>query len=743
MDSRSGLPGGISRTSLPSGIVSSPRLSFRTIERAAAPYPHRLPKRLTWGVHIVTAIGMAFLNLLTIFLIRALVRGKFRIMQWTIDQSGLFAGVVLLVLASSMFAGACLGIIFFLAPAAAGSGSPENKGWLNGSQEMARIFTWKNMVVRAVATVFSNASGFPVGREGPTVSMGGNFAYCITDALSQFYVRRRIRALDVADRSDASAQSDEAVAAAILDQDRFIQAKRCASAVGGACGMAMIFDSPIGGIIYMFEEIGFTSWGVDLTFSAFTATVLCDVLMRLFLEQVFDSDMKQWVIFQSDAQENFEVTWAWSDLPFFLGIALFLGPFSALHTNLCLKVSSFRQNMLRRFRERPTMAKMSDGLIFAAVCALTATFFAQLGGCTNNDVVAEEDDLELVRFTCSKDTQYNPVASLLVTTSEAAMKLLISRPATAGGDLGLLSVSDLLLACLSYTTLNICLTGIPVPSGNFTGTMLIGGMFGRAVGVAVRTWHPGPDMAKPGVYAMMGSAAMLCGFKRMSMAVVLFVSECGNDWDLVTPLMVCVCTSLALNRYFLKSGFDEEQMKRKGIDILEAEPHRSMYGHIASELIDTSKEPLPPEATVEHLWRLLHGSDFYDIPVVEDNKCLGFLTRTRLRPALLSTETPEILPGQVTTTQNSSARDTMGESLVAAGGGSQIESVQPVELLDLRPLVDRWPHKVEENMPAPRVYTLFSKAGVTCACVVSSNGEFRGIITRSSLAKAANNWHAH
>merc|ERR1712130_348182 len=147
--------------------------------------------------------------------------------------------------------------------------------------------------------------------------------------------------------------------------------------------------------------------------------------------------------------------------------------------------------------------------------------------------------LEFVRFTCP-EKQYNTVASLIVTTSEAAMKLLISRSSE------FFMLGDLVLAFFAYTTQNILLTGIPVPSGNFTGTMLIGGFVGRALGSLVNEQIPGHNFAKPGVYAMMGSAAMLCGFKRMAMAVVLFISECGNDWNLIPPLAITVYVALGV-----------------------------------------------------------------------------------------------------------------------------------------------------------------------------------------------------
>lgn len=60
--------------------------------------------------------------------------------------------------------------------------------------------------------------------------------------------------------------------------------------------------------------------------------------------------------------------------------------------------------------------------------------------------------------------------------------------------------------------------------------------------------------AVSGVYAMIGSAAMLCGFKRMSMAVVVFVATAANDFNLVPPLMLSVVVSLILSKRGLGSG---------------------------------------------------------------------------------------------------------------------------------------------------------------------------------------------
>merc|ERR1712113_1288427 len=125
---------------------------------------------------------------------------------------------------------------------------------------------------------------------------------------------------------------------------------------------------------------------------------------------------------------------------------------------------------------------------------------ASLDRCLHiTDWSSDMHHLEFRRFTCPHTGGVNGVASLLVTTSEAAMRLLISREGVA------LNVTQLLTAFAAYTSLNICLSGIPVPTGNFTGTMLIGGIVGHALGLVVRDHFPVEDGAKPGVYALMGS----------------------------------------------------------------------------------------------------------------------------------------------------------------------------------------------------------------------------------------------
>ena len=47
---------------------------------------------------------------------------------------------------------------------------------------------------------------------------------------------------------------------------------------------------------------------------------------------------------------------------------------------------------------------------------------------------------------------------------------------------------------------------------------------------------------------------MLCGFKQMAVAVVVFITGCANDPNLIPPLMLSVTISLALNQLFNERG---------------------------------------------------------------------------------------------------------------------------------------------------------------------------------------------
>lgn len=436
-------------------------------------------------------------------------------------------------------------------------------------------------------------------------------------------------------------------------------------------------------------------------------------------------------------------------MPFFVILAAFLGPFSALHTRACLNVASARQKLMTFLQRLQPWAKMVDAIFYAALCALTYTSVSLLANCRTMNDGEEVSVTEFVRYNC-KEGEYNPVASLLLTTSEGAVKRLFSRKNTEA-----ILAKNEFLAFLAYTTLNICLTGVPVPSGNFTGSMLIGGLAGRIMGALVRDyWHGHTGVAVSGVYAMVGSAAMLCGFKQMAVAVVVFITGCCNDLNLIPPLMLSITVALLLNQLINERGFDEEQILRKNIPFLPPEPPKRMDRKIASELLDElPKEAiLKPDEPLEVVKEALRKTKVSDFPVVRDGKiCEGFTTRARLEAAVNSREM-DTFATTLTSFDIQPSRSMMVgaaavDVLASSDGEEHFGRLAAADLcrqsidtnnlmLPVGRLAESSPHTILEHMPAPRLYAMFAKAGVRAACVLTERGAFLGIITRSGLIAA-------
>eukprot|EP00440_Ansanella_granifera_P066370 gb/GFBE01071986.1/.p1 GENE.gb/GFBE01071986.1/~~gb/GFBE01071986.1/.p1 ORF type:complete len:768 (+),score=135.51 gb/GFBE01071986.1/:1-2304(+) len=701
--------------------TGTPMRGLRRI-KTSGPMTHKLPWYVMWGITLLTAVLMAVINFCTIWIISFAVEWKFSTLQVMVDSHGVWFAVLGFTGICSVGALCCTLLIHIAAPGAGGSGAPENKGYLNGN-EIPGLFTVQNLVGRAFATMLANVSGYPVGREGPTVTMGSNLAYLITHALALPFVRQWV---------DVDAPGSATSAAVMIDEERFEHAKRIVCTVGGACGMAMLFDSPIGGIVYMFEEITSTSWPVEVTFRAFAGTSVCALVSRALLN-LCGTSTKAFVVYEWNPQPQ---GWSWRDVPFFVLLAVIIGPFSALHTRACLAVATARQKLMGKISHLQPFNKMADAVFYGALCASTYALVALLAKCRHLPL---ETGAEFVRYDC-EEGKYNPVASLLLTTSEGAVKRLFSRH-----NVNEIHFRNELLAFLSYTILNIGLTGVPVPSGNFTGSMLIGGLAGRMMGALVRDYGQ-PGVAVSGVYAMVGSASMLAGFKQMAVAVVVFITGAANDLNLVPPLMLAVTVSLLLNKMINERGFDEEQILRKAIPFLGPEPPRLMDRIVALDLRDElpPEAVLSPEAEFRTITVALEQSKVEFFPVVkEGNICIGFTTRARLQAAMDSWEATGLIsrsdlterPGTQLRVPSVTDEGTeqMGKliSATVARESSFSGSVLPVFRL-----AERSPYTILEDMPGPRLYALFAKAGAKIACVVTEKGEFKGMISRKGLVDA-------
>jgi len=139
---------------------------------------------------------------------------------------------------------------------------------------------------------------------------------------------------------------------------------------------------------------------------------------------------------------------------------------------------------------------------------------------------------------------------------------------------------QLVMALVFKLLVTIFTFGIKVPAGLFVPSLAMGAIAGRLLGIkvegityALQQSNPnsdglwscqiGKDCVMPGLYAMVGAAAVLGGVTRMTVSLVVIMFELTGSLEFIVPTMVAVmfakvsgsglCTNLCTANYLRSS----------------------------------------------------------------------------------------------------------------------------------------------------------------------------------------------
>lgn len=121
------------------------------------------------------------------------------------------------IVSSAVMVAIALTLVGRLAPETSGSGVQEIEGAMGGERPMR---WWRVIPVKFVAGVLALGGGLVLGREGPTIQMGGAAGKMVSDLFK---------------RDEAS--------------------KNMLMAAGGGAGLAAAFNAPLSGILFVIEEM--------------------------------------------------------------------------------------------------------------------------------------------------------------------------------------------------------------------------------------------------------------------------------------------------------------------------------------------------------------------------------------------------------------------------------------------------------------------------------------------------------
>ncbi|HBP94461.1 MAG TPA: H(+)/Cl(-) exchange transporter ClcA, partial [Pantoea agglomerans] len=181
----------------------------------------------------------------------AFARAVETIQQWRADTliPSQFQGWMLYAAAfaiSALLAMVGYFLVRRFAPEAGGSGIPEIEGAL---EELRPVRWWRVIPVKFFGGMGTLGAGMVLGREGPTVQLGGNIGRMVIDILGM----------------------------------RSNEARHTLLATGAAAGLAAAFNAPLAGILFIIEEMRPQfRYNLISIKAVFTGVIMASIVFRCF-----------------------------------------------------------------------------------------------------------------------------------------------------------------------------------------------------------------------------------------------------------------------------------------------------------------------------------------------------------------------------------------------------------------------------------------------------------------------------
>jgi len=162
-------------------------------------------------------------------------------------------------------------------------------------------------------------------------------------------------------------------------------------------------------------------------------------------------------------------------------------------------------------------------------------------------------------------------------------------------------------------------------------------MMGGALGALVGQYLP---VGTPGLWAMIGMAAMMGGTMRSPFTAMVFTLELTHDVNALPALLVACIASEAVTVLLLKRSILTEKVARRGHHLSREYIVDPFEIHRVGEIMVKNVRSIPPTMTVGELSDVIaHGDRWFGrrhaMPIVEGtNRLVGIITQSDLLKAI-------------------------------------------------------------------------------------------------------------
>merc|ERR1711892_923424 len=574
------------------------------------------------------------------------------------------------VFLSVSFGALCVSITYYCSPYAIGSGIPEVKTILSGFIIHGYLGIG-TLIGKTLSLPLAVGAGLSLGKEGPLVHV----ASCCGNAIARLFPKYKMN----------EAKKREMLSAA------------------SAAGVSVAFGAPIGGVLFSLEEVSYYFPLKTLWRSFFCALVAAFVLRSI---NPFGNEHS--VLFYVE----YNKPWLFFELiPF-----LFLGIVGGLIGSLFIRANIY----WCKFRKTSKLGQYPVIEVIVVACATALFAFP------NKYTRMNASELIYLLFTQCGVTNEHDICDYVDRNFTNANHAVPIAEAGYGVYTALWQLS---LALVFKMVITIFTFGIKVPAGLFIPSLAMGAIVGRIVGIGMEqfvfSYHESlpwffegkcsqdESCITPGLYAMVGAAAVLGGVTRMTVSLIVIMFELTGGVRYIVPLMAASMASKWVGDALGRMGIYDAHIDLNGYPFLDC---KDEFGHttLAADVMQPQRnEPLAvitqDSTTVAELQQIMKSTDHNGFPVVvsrESQYHVGFVLR---RDLLLATDNArarlESLPG--------SSLCVFTQHVPVVGSGPP-----PIKL---RKIVDLAPITITDQTPRETL--------------VTHNGRLLGIITKKDVLR--------
>ncbi|GMT15546.1 hypothetical protein PFISCL1PPCAC_6843, partial [Pristionchus fissidentatus] len=582
-------------------------------------------------------------------------------------------------------------LVKVFAPYACGSGIPEIKCILSGFIIRGYLGKW-TFLIKSVGLILASASGLSLGKEGPMVHL----ACCIGNIISYLFPKYG---------------QNEAKKREILS-------------ASAAAGVSVAFGAPIGGVMFSLEEASYyfpqkTMW------RSFFCALVAGIVLR-FLNP-FGSD--QTSLFHVD----YMVKWTFIELIPFGLLGVFGGLVGALFTVLNLRWCRVRKEN-KLVGGNPIYEVVIITLFTAAISYFnpylhksgTAVIKQLFDRCGPEDYM-----VELCEYRNADGNVYFGAAFMSV-------------------------FWQLLIALIMKFVFTVFTFGIKIPCGLFVPSLVMGSLAGRLLAMLIEGFlrsvqddsttgvfscQIGKDCMMPGLYAMVGAAAVLGGMTRMTVSLVVIMFELTGSLEFIVPTMVAVMFAKWVGDATHKQGMYEAHIELNGYPFLDNKgeyPYSTTAYQVMRPSADRSEGSkelaviVQDAMTLGEIEQLMRDTQYNGFPVVvsrESMYLVGYVTRRELQLALHAARQNQ---AYVVTASMVYFTAPGQSSVIQPSHGDEGPSSSAPAPLRLRRIIDLAPMTVTDQMPMETIIDMFRKLGLR-QLLVTRSGKVLGIITKKDI----------